>query len=195
MFRRRVALDARRIANYRDGVDAETARQLVGGAGAHDDRHVVGTRAFERHLKPAAIDSSATSTSVTPPMPSTATSDDDQRCGMLRRFMPVTARDLCEGVGHVDSSVRQMRRSASTIFSRMAVSAGHRPVTRPNTSISDAPTTKVPALRSEHREVILDRHRPRRSRAATRARGPRGRPLNVSNSDSSNTSVENRLRR
>ena len=46
-------------------------------------------------LKPAAIDSSATSTSVTPPMPSTATSDEDQRCGMFRRFMPVTAADLC----------------------------------------------------------------------------------------------------
>ena len=42
-------------------------------------------------LKPAAIDKSATSTSVTPPMPSTATMDDDQRCGMFRRFMPVTA--------------------------------------------------------------------------------------------------------
>src|SRR6187455_927618 len=42
-------------------------------------------------LKPAAIDNSATSTSVTPPIPSTATMDDDQRCGMFRRFMPVTA--------------------------------------------------------------------------------------------------------
>src|SRR5690349_4140055 len=42
-------------------------------------------------LKPAAMDSNATSTRVTPPMPSTATSDDDQRCGMFRRFMPVTA--------------------------------------------------------------------------------------------------------
>ena len=31
--------------------------------------------------KPAAIDSTAISTSVTPPMPTTATSDDAQRCG------------------------------------------------------------------------------------------------------------------
>src|SRR5687767_9064049 len=42
-------------------------------------------------LKPAAIDKSATSTRVTPPIPSTATREEDQRCGMLRRFMPVTA--------------------------------------------------------------------------------------------------------
>src|SRR3954467_6076701 len=40
---------------------------------------------------PAAMDSSEISTSVTPPMPSTATSDEDQRTGTLRRFMPVTA--------------------------------------------------------------------------------------------------------
>src|SRR6185369_7982668 len=42
-------------------------------------------------LKPAAIDRSATSTSVTPPTPRMATSDEDQRIGLLRRFMPVTA--------------------------------------------------------------------------------------------------------
>ena len=37
----------------------------------------------------------------------------------------------------------QMRRNASTIFRRIAVSAGHRPVIRPNTSISAAPTRNV----------------------------------------------------
>ena len=42
--------------------------------------------------KPAAMDSSAINTSVTPPTPSTATSDEDQRCGIFRRFMAVTAQ-------------------------------------------------------------------------------------------------------
>jgi len=52
-------------------------------------------------LKPAAIDNSATSTNVTPPIPSTATSEEDQRSGMLRRFMPVTAA-ICEKVLAMD---------------------------------------------------------------------------------------------
>ncbi len=37
----------------------------------------------------------------------------------------------------------QMRRNASTILRRIAVSAGHRPVRTPNTSISAAPTRNV----------------------------------------------------
>ena len=51
--------------------------------------------------KPAAMDSNAISTSVTPPMPSTATSDEDQRCGMFRRFMPVTAAICAKGLAMI----------------------------------------------------------------------------------------------
>ena len=43
------------------------------------------------------MDSTAISTSVTPPMPTTATRDEAQRAGMLRTFIPVTA-PICEKV-------------------------------------------------------------------------------------------------
>ena len=96
--------------------------------------------------KPAAMDSSAISTSVTPPMPSTATSDDDQRCGIFRRFMPVTAPICAKGFAMVilNTPVSYACR-ASTIFSRIAVSAGQAPVMSPNASISEMPTMKVEA--------------------------------------------------
>ena len=91
---------------------------------------------------PAAMDSNAISTSVTPPMPSTATSEDDHRCGILRRFMPVTAA-ICEnGLAMLKP---QLRRNASTILRRIAVNAGHAPVINPNTSISAMPTVNVAA--------------------------------------------------
>ena len=144
--RLRVALDAGRIANYRDRVGAEAARQLVGGAGAHDDGHVVGAGTFERHLEARGDRQQRHQHQRDAADTEHRDQDEDQRCGMLRRFMPVTAA-ICEKV--LAMLIPQMssdRRSASTIFRRIAVSAGHRPVTRPNTSISDAPTTKVPAL-------------------------------------------------
>src|SRR6187549_3863698 len=62
-------------------------------------------------LKPPAIDKSATSTSVTPPMPSTATMDDDQRCGIFRRFIPVTAATCAM---ELDMFVSQMNSSDTT---------------------------------------------------------------------------------
>ena len=93
---------------------------------------------------PAAMDSSAINTSVTPPMPSTATSDDDQRCGMFRRFMPVTAAICAKGLAMMSPQFSpQLRRSASTIFRRIAVSAGQAPVMSPKASISAMPTMNV----------------------------------------------------
>ncbi|MEZ5283541.1 MAG: hypothetical protein R2712_01785 [Vicinamibacterales bacterium] len=43
-------------------------------------------------VKPAAIDSTDTSTTTTPAMPTMATPDEARRCGIVRRLSAVTAR-------------------------------------------------------------------------------------------------------
>src|SRR5688572_22500268 len=58
--------------------------------------------------KPAAMDNTAMSTSVTPAIPTTATSDEAQRSGMLRTFIAVTA-PICEKVLAILTSTAPQR--------------------------------------------------------------------------------------
>ena len=65
-------------------------------------------------VKPAAIDSTDTNTTTTPAMPTIATAEELRRCGIVRMFSAMTA-SVCRS-----QSMRQLLRSASVIFSRIA---------------------------------------------------------------------------
>ena len=90
--------------------------------------------------KPSAIDSTDVKTITTPATPMTATADDPSRCEIDLRVTTVTAR-ICESAFIVVCPV-YARRSAVTIFSRCAWSAGRSPVPSPRITIRTAPKTR-----------------------------------------------------
>ena len=119
-------LDARRVRDEPRLLAAEAARHLGVAAGAQDDD---GLRIAACPASPCGSlrrsRARAGKTMTTPAMPMTATIEEPRRWPIDRSVTPVTAM-VCDSQFMSESN--QFRRSASTIFRRLAWSAGSRPV-------------------------------------------------------------------